>query len=84
MHTLIAGVDPVAVDAVGSAVTGRDPYEVAFVRIGDYYGIGVGKLEQTDVVGTPIAAVKRDFRRPSQAIVGVFPNAIRALARRAG
>jgi uncharacterized protein (DUF362 family) len=74
MNTLIAGVDPVAVDAVGSAVTGRDPYEVPFVRIGDYYGIGVGKLEQIDVVGASIDSVKRQFRKPSQAIVGVFPN----------
>jgi uncharacterized protein (DUF362 family) len=47
MNLVIAGTDPVAVDAVGAAVK----------------GLGTCDLEKTSVLGEPIEKVKRKFRR---------------------
>ena len=61
---VIAGQDAVATDAVASAVMGFDPFEVDTTRIADARGLGVGDLERIEVVGTPIAGVRRSFARP--------------------
>ncbi|MDI6783087.1 MAG: DUF362 domain-containing protein [bacterium] len=74
MNTLIAGTDPVAVDAVGCAVMGIDPEEVATNRIAAQEGLGCSDLNQIKVKGTAIHTVKRNFKRPVISSVGVFKN----------
>jgi len=47
LDTVVAGTDPVAVDAYGATLLGCTPEEIGYIRIGDEMGIGeadLGKL----------------------------------------
>ncbi len=63
MDVVIAGTDPVAVDAVGAAVMGIPPASVKHLRLAEKKGLGTCDLEQISVLGEPIEKVKRKFRR---------------------
>jgi len=63
MDLVIAGTDPVAVDAVGAAVMGIPPTEVKHLRLAEKKGLGTCSLEQISLLGEPIKKVKRKFRR---------------------
>ena len=57
----IAGTDAVAVDAVAAAVMGFDARSIGFLRHAEAAGLGVADLDGIEVVGDPIAAVRRRF-----------------------
>jgi len=63
MNLLIAGTDPVAVDAVGAAVMGISPRDVKHLRLAEEKGLGTCDLEEITILGEPIEKVKRKFRR---------------------
>jgi uncharacterized protein (DUF362 family) len=63
MNLVIAGTDPVAVDAVGAAVMSIPPEKVKHLRLAEKKGLGTCNLEQIEMVGEPIEEVKRKFRR---------------------
>ena len=68
---LIAGKDPLATDAVATAVMGHDPIAgfptVPFVRADNHLtlaydlGLGVNRLDEIDVVGASIEDVRHEF-----------------------
>lgn len=62
MNLVIAGTDPVAVDAVGAAVMGIPPESVKHLRLAEDAGLGTYRLEQIEVLGEPIEKVKRKFK----------------------
>ncbi|MFB3894796.1 MAG: DUF362 domain-containing protein [bacterium] len=74
MNTLIAGTDPVAVDTIGTIVMGIEPEEVATNRVAAQSNLGVAKIANIKVLGTPVNQVKRNFKRPIISSVGVFKN----------
>jgi hypothetical protein len=61
LGTVIAGTDPVAVDAVAAAVMGFDPTEIGYLVYADRAGLGVGRLERIRVLGDSIDRVRRRF-----------------------
>jgi len=66
MNLIIAGTDPVAVDAVGAAVMGINPKNVKHLRLAEKKGLGTCNLEQIEIVGEvgeSIENVKKKFRR---------------------
>ena len=63
MNLIIAGTDPVAVDAVGAAVMGIRPTDVKHLLLAEKKGLGTCHLEQITVLGEPIEKVKRKFHR---------------------
>ncbi|MFQ5758334.1 MAG: DUF362 domain-containing protein [Candidatus Bathyarchaeia archaeon] len=63
MNLVIAGTDPVAVDAVGAAVMGIPPTDVKHLLLAEKKGLGTCNLEEITVLGEPIEKVKRKFRR---------------------
>jgi len=63
MNLVIAGTDPVAVDAVGAAVMGIAPTDVKHLLLAEKKGLGTCHLEQINVLGEPIENVKRKFNR---------------------
>lgn len=63
MNLVIAGTDPVAVDAVGAAVMGVSPADVEHLVLAEKKGLGTCMLEKISIVGEPIAKVKRVFHR---------------------
>lgn len=62
MNLVIAGIDPVAVDAVGAAVMGIPPENVKHLRLAEEAGLGTCHLERIEMLGEPIEKVKRKFR----------------------
>jgi uncharacterized protein (DUF362 family) len=63
MNLVIAGTDPVAVDAVGAAVMDVAPEDVRHLLLAEKKGLGTCRLTNITVLGEPIEAVKRRFRR---------------------
>jgi len=61
-NVVIAGVNMVSVDAVGSAVMGLDPNNIRHVQMAAERGLGVARLDRIDVVGESIASVRTRFR----------------------
>ncbi len=62
MNLVIAGTDPVAVDAVGAAVMGITPESVKHLQLAEEKGLGTRDLAQIKIVGEPIEKVKKKFR----------------------
>ncbi len=63
MNLVIAGTDPVAVDAVGATVMGIAPEDVKHLLLAERKELGTCKLANITILGEPIEAVKRKFRR---------------------
>jgi len=63
MNLVMAGKDPVAVDAVGSAVMGISPTDVKHLLLAEKKGLGTCHLEEITVLGEPLENVKRKFHK---------------------
>jgi len=63
MNLVIAGTDPVAVDAIGAEVMGIKPTDVKHLLLAEKKGLGTCNLEQITVLGEPIEKVRRKFNR---------------------
>ena len=63
MNLVIAGTDPVAVDAVGAAVMDIPPEGVKHLLLAEKKGLGTCRLANINVLGEPIESVKRKFHR---------------------
>lgn len=61
VNAVIAGVDMVATDVVGSAIMGIDPKSVRHVQMAARRGLGVGSLEDINVIGDPIESIRKEF-----------------------
>jgi uncharacterized protein (DUF362 family) len=62
MNIVIAGTDPVAVDAVGAAVMGIPPESVKHLRLAEERGLGTCNLKEITILGEPIEKIKKKFR----------------------
>lgn len=62
MNLIIAGTDPVAVDAVGAAVMSIPPENVKHLSLAEEAGLGISRLERIEILGEPIERVKRKFK----------------------
>lgn len=61
LGVVVAGTDAVAVDAVAAAVMGFDPSRIGYLHHAHEAGLGVADLGRINVLGDPIAAVRRRF-----------------------
>ncbi len=74
-NVIIAGKDPVAVDAVGATIMGFDAkHDIPMLRGAEMAGLGVATLGQIEVVGTPIEKMKRSFKRGNIHLIGLDPR----------
>ena len=69
---LIAGRDPVAVDAVACAQMGIAPDEVPLLRMADEAGFGTHRLDKIEIVGEPLKP--RRFERVQERLKRCYPN----------
>lgn len=72
MNLIIAGTDTVAVDAVSSSIMGFEPMEIPAVRCAATDGLGEINLEKIEIVGEPLASVRRFFKRPNGDPIGMY------------
>jgi uncharacterized protein (DUF362 family) len=63
MNLVIAGIDPVAVDAVGASVMCISPKDVKHLVLAEKKGLGTCNLEQITILGEPIEKVAKNFKR---------------------
>jgi len=63
MDLVIAGMDPVAVDAVGAELMDINPTDIEHLVLAEEKGLGTCNLEEITVLGEPIEKVKRKFQR---------------------
>jgi len=61
---ILAGRDPVAVDTVGTLVMGYDPRAIPYLGFAAQSGLGVTDVGHIQVVGIPVAQVRRNFPAP--------------------
>ena len=64
MNTIIAGIDPVAVDNVCCRIMGVNPDDVDHITLAERVGIGTNNSGNIAVVGSTIEQTKRLFRYP--------------------
>ncbi len=58
---ILAGGDSVAIDAVAAKMMGFDPMEIAYIRLAHEEGLGTGRLEEIEIVGEDISAIRYGF-----------------------
>jgi uncharacterized protein (DUF362 family) len=61
MDTMIAGSDPVATDATAARIMGFDPWEIDHIKWA--HQLGIGNMEECEVVGNSLDDVFRPFER---------------------
>lgn len=72
MDLLVAGCDPVAVDAVACSAMGFRPEEIGIIRLASTQGLGEMDLERIEVLGTPLEEATAPFRRGIISSAGVY------------
>ena len=72
LDRLIAGRDPVTVDAIGCAQIGLDPTGVPLLRMASEAGLGVHRLDEIDPVGEPLAP--RQFELVQDHLARKYPD----------
>ena len=60
-NVVVAGSDPVAVDAVAASVMGYNPEDLVFLRLSAAKGFGTYDLDRIQIRGDDADAVRRDF-----------------------
>jgi len=83
LGVVIAGTDPVAVDAVAAAVMGFDPRSIGYLAYAEAVGLGTADLGEIEVLGDPIASVRRRFVPHSNDVVQRHWHRIAELTARA-
>lgn len=59
---ILASGDSVAIDAVAAKMMGFDPMNIKYIRLAHESGLGVGRLEEIEVVGEDVSRVNFGFR----------------------
>ena len=67
--TVIAGTDPVAVDAVAAKVLGFEPAEIPLLRLAQALGLGMADLSAITVVGDELVPPRRVRRHPADRLL---------------
>jgi len=74
MNLLLASGDFVALDAVVCDLSGVEPASARLVRECAALGVGVGDLDQIQVVGEKLSEHRRRFKLPWEALADDFPG----------
>src|SRR5712692_3055027 len=58
---ILAGADQTAIDAVAARMMGFDPMTIGYIRLAHEHGVGVGHMDEIEVVGMDISDVSWGF-----------------------
>ena len=59
---ILASGDSVAIDAVAAKMMGFEPMSIKYIRLAHQRGLGIGKIEEIEVVGENISNINFHFR----------------------
>ena len=68
MNTLVIGRDAVAVETVGAVLAGMKPEKMPILREAVKRGLGEGKLENIEILGSSFESVKEKFSSAAKAL----------------
>ena len=63
MNTILAGVDPVAIDHVCSRLMGLNPDDIEHITLGERAGLGTNDPALINIVGASLDATKKRFKK---------------------
>ncbi|MCX6143187.1 MAG: DUF362 domain-containing protein [Ignavibacteriales bacterium] len=66
MNTIVAGVDPVAVDHVCARLMGLNPDDIEHVTLAERQGIGTNNPDSISIVGGSLESTMRRFKKNQQ------------------
>lgn len=61
-NVILASADQVAIDAVAASMMGFDPMKIDYIRLAHEKGLGVGRLEEMEIVGEEVRQVNWGFK----------------------
>lgn len=61
-NVILAGADPVALDAIAAQLMGFDPMTIPYIRMCTERGLGMGDPKEIEIVGEDIAGVNFGFK----------------------
>ena len=76
MNVLVAGRNPMAVDAVGTMLMGFDPKDIPVLAKAEQEGLVGYDTDSISLVGSPLEICARKFRAPDMRLKGVYPNVL--------
>jgi len=68
-NILLAGGDSVAIDAVAAKLMGFEPMDLPYIRMCHERGLGIGRIEDIDVVGEDISEIDFGFRTKKSLVI---------------
>ena len=71
MDIILAGYDPVALDATVCRIVGFNPREVIYLTKAELKGIGNADLDRIEFLGDSIDSVKKKFKRPKNYLISI-------------
>lgn len=74
MNLILAGHDPVAVDAVGATIMGFDPSRILMLELAGERGLGTLDMTRIETRGERPAAVAKRFIDPQRAFAQRYPG----------
>lgn len=57
----LASADSVAIDAVAAKIMGFDPMKIDYIRLAHEEGLGVGRIEEIEVIGEDLSSMNFNF-----------------------
>ena len=61
-NVILASADQVAIDAVAASMMGFDPMRIDYIRLAHERGLGVGRLEEMEIVGEEVRRMNWGFK----------------------
>lgn len=58
---ILASADQVAIDAIAAKIMGFDPMSIKYIRLAHEAGLGVGKVEEIEILGEDISGTNLNF-----------------------
>jgi uncharacterized protein (DUF362 family) len=78
-NCILAGGDMVAVDAVAAKIMGFDPMKIGYIKLAHDEGLGIGDIDQIDIVGEDINRINFGFKSKKDPVI-YFDRLLRATA----
>ncbi len=61
-NVILASGDQVAIDAVAAKLMGFDPFDIGYIRLAHEQGLGVGDVNEIEMVGDDVSGEDWDFK----------------------
>jgi uncharacterized protein (DUF362 family) len=68
-NLILASADQVAIDAVAARLMGFDPMSIPYLRMCHERGLGVGRIEEMEIVGDDIAGIDFGFKTKKSIVI---------------